>query len=377
MQKTTDKTPPKTDDNLLLRYVLQDAAARLLPGERVAVCLRWRAPVNPAAGKSAYIWPTADVFYNSGTERASYRNLIVCNRLWVCPVCAARISEQRRTELATAAENSDYGVVMLTLTMRHTITDNLSSMVAAITGVYRALKSGRWWQDVKHEYGVIGDVRALEITYGEHGWHVHIHALVFTERALTDHDRNTLEHAVKTRYLETLRRTGYEADWQHGAWLTAEHTYIHEYLAKFGRLPKINLDGSKWTIYHELTKSNQKRARSTDGLTPFGLLLAYVSGDKQAGIKFVEYARVFKGYHQLQWSRGLKHLLHIDEVPDADAGTDSDAGYVMSVESGEWDEIARAGLRAQLLRATEQFHGDAQRIRAWLGRAIDYENREE
>ncbi len=360
--------PPiaEVSDVLIMRFYLQNIAAKLLPGERVSVCLRYRSPVKHRGLATGSFHQNTDVFYSDKIGRASYKNLIVCSRLWHCPVCASRISEQRRKELKSAAENSGFTTVMATFTLRHNKRDNLASMVKAITGSYRSLKSGTPWQTIKDEYSVIGDVRALEVTYGDNGWHVHIHALLFLSHALNTSQQASLENALKRRFLQVLGAYGYDASWQHGVWLTASNTDIVEYVAKFGRLPKLNTNGDTWSIYHELTKANQKRTRSKDGLTPWGLLLAYDAGDKQAAVLFLEYAHVFKGFHQLQWSRGMKNLLHIGDIPDDKIDDNPDANYLLSIDAETWKDIVDKRLRAYLLRSVETFKGDKAKIWSWI-----------
>lgn len=87
------------------RYYLQNLAADLLPDERVSECLR---AVAPSADQ-------VDLFHNPARSSARYANLIVCSRVWTCPVCAARITEERRRELTLAAAAADLSLFWLRL----------------------------------------------------------------------------------------------------------------------------------------------------------------------------------------------------------------------------------------------------------------------
>src|ERR1700682_5645885 len=74
----------------LARWQLQRTAQALLPQERVAFCMRRRQA------------PTVDIMYSPSRQSAHYQGLMVCGSIWVCPLCAAKISERRRIELDQA-----------------------------------------------------------------------------------------------------------------------------------------------------------------------------------------------------------------------------------------------------------------------------------
>jgi len=72
----------------LFRWALQAEARQWLPHERVAECLR---VVNPMA-------LGVEVLHAPRQQAAHYKSLIVCGSVWMCPLCAAKISERRRSE---------------------------------------------------------------------------------------------------------------------------------------------------------------------------------------------------------------------------------------------------------------------------------------
>ena len=76
----------------LLRWALQAKARYLLPYERVARCMR---NVNPMT-------IGVQVLHSPEHQVAHYASLIVCGSVWMCPLCAAKISERRREELERA-----------------------------------------------------------------------------------------------------------------------------------------------------------------------------------------------------------------------------------------------------------------------------------
>jgi replication protein len=317
---TTAKTASKKETknavaNGVIRFWLQDLAGVLLPKEKVAQCMKRLAPINPEAGKKAYCYQTVEVHYNYLIDRASYRNLMICDRIWFCAVCAAKISERRRVEISQGIKNSQLYVVMVTYTLRHRKADSLEHVLTGLTAAHRRLKAGGWWQRWVKEFGWLGDIRGLEITHGDCGWHPHIHALMFFDHPLSSAELGGVTRTLKRRFKELLAKTGHSATLKHGVVVSDDDRYVNEYVAKFGRLPQVDLGNEGgWTAAHEVAKSNVKMAKTEDGRTPWQLLLDYGAGDKQAGALFVEYATVFKGRRQLIWSDHLHDWLGGEEI---------------------------------------------------------------
>lgn len=280
-------------------------------------------------------------------SRAYYRNLVVCGRVWQCPVCASTITEKRRIELTAALAENTYSAALLTFTLQHNAGDNLKGMLTALIEAHRALKSGRAWQDFKREFGWIGSITSLEVTHGANGWHVHKHELGLFNRPL-DHDTvRAMENHVKRQWQERIRRQGYNADWKHGATAETTTTAIKDYVAKFGHEP-VN---TRWTVERELTKSPTKKGKRK-GRTPLQLLSDYGEGDKKAGVLFREYHCAFKGRNQLVWSPGLRKLLGLGADKDdleLAAETDASGKVLASLTRAQWKIVCETKNRAQLL----------------------------
>ena len=326
-----------SSNELVLRFYLQSLARDLLPQEKVKDCMRTIAPYKT----------NVEIAKRVGSSHAHYRNLIICSRIWQCPVCAATITEDRRKELTKAIAQSNLYPVLITFTLQHNKQHKLTDSLKALLDAYRVYKSGRSWQNFAHEYFCVGSVKALEVTYGENGWHAHIHELALLEIPITANVEKAINTFVKQRWQQAVQSQGRDASWTRGADVRTEAHEITEYVAKFGRLPK----GTKWTIEHELTKSPSKKGR-VGGSTPMQLLVDYGAGDKQAGRLFVEYVQAFKGKHQLQWSKGLRDLLGLGgELTDAEL-TEREAaqGKVLAtLTRAQWKTILACGCRAELL----------------------------
>src|SRR5664279_1636637 len=101
-----------TDLRKFERYATQAAARSILPMERINNCLR-----VPTA-------PTVDIHRTLATNSYHFQNLQTCGSVWVCPCCAAKISERRKNELKAAVishESTGGKVYLLTLTLPHRI----------------------------------------------------------------------------------------------------------------------------------------------------------------------------------------------------------------------------------------------------------------
>src|SRR2546426_9509868 len=106
----------------LLKWRLQREARALLPNERVAFCMRRTSGA------------TVEVYYSPEHQSAHYGGLLACGSVWVCPVCAIKISEKRRVELEQAIARciEKGGVVYLaTYTIAHKRSDNLSALLTS------------------------------------------------------------------------------------------------------------------------------------------------------------------------------------------------------------------------------------------------------
>ena len=259
--------------NLLQRFILQEAAKELIPQERVRVCLRYHQPNTTVV----------HVKRVKETKKAYYSGLMVCGSVWHCPVCASRISEQRRAELKSATLNWTGGLVLVTYTASHRLATPLHDILDTITSGIRSFKSGRAFQDIRAVYGWIGSVKALEVTHGANGWHPHVHELIFTNSVLEDEALDALEVKMKIHWRETLGRKGYLASTDRGLVISNRGSEIVDYVTKWGHEPSIDNPNfnSKWGVAEEISKAAVKKGRA-GGRTPLQLLSDYVDGDDSA-----------------------------------------------------------------------------------------------
>jgi hypothetical protein len=298
-------------------------------------------------------------------QSASYGDLMRCGNVWCCPVCAAKVSEKRRGELETAITNhrAAGGVVLLvSFTVAHGIGDDLPLLLQRFTAAERAMKRSGGYVRLKARSGLVGTVRALEVTYGQvNGFHPHAHALYFVA-ADTDVTAFTAElfrlwqHAAEGQGL-TMNARGLDVRATVGA--------VGSYVAK-------------WGAAAELTNASAKRGRA-GGLTPWELLAHFAAtGETWARDRFRDYAGAFKGRHQLTYSHGLKAALGLDsaaEKTDAELAAEVEHGgvWVGELSPEAWALIVRHEARAMVLNAVVA--GGWEAVEAVLVRLWDVESR--
>jgi Replication protein len=310
----------------LKRWELQRAAQKLLLGERVSTCMRHR----HRNSEGVQVWRRED-------SSTYYAGLQVCASPWVCPVCAAKISERRRGELLQAlTEWKSLGgsVAFLTLTVPHSAHSEPFHLVDTLLTLVERFNSGRNALS-KVFPGYVGQVRAFEVTHGEHGWHPHLHILLF----LNDPpDLTTLEDRLWKPWEALVRGSGLGRP-SRDAFSLQDGSHAALY-------------ASKWGIPEEMTKGHFKTARSAKGRTPFALLGDYLTGDAEAGRLFQQFAKVFKGRRQLRWSPNLRRLLGIGiERTDEEEAHSTDVldQLLGSLTDKQWTFIVRNDLRGHVL----------------------------
>jgi Replication protein len=347
--KNTPRVDPETGEILggpepmagrLKRFILQSVTRKLLPGSRTNNCLRVR-----QGGKQIEVHKSIE----HGT--AAFSGLQTCGSVWSCPVCAAKIAERRRAELvsAMAAHKAAGGSVnMLTLTAPHQRGDDLAQLLAKQSKALNAFWSDRHVKAVFEQMGVLGQVRALEVTHGRksphnNGWHPHYHVLLFAGAGadLAHPDTPTLDWVATlyTRWAAVCVNAG-----------LGRPSFAHGLKLDDGS--KASAYVSKWGLEDEMTKGHTKKAKH--GETPFDFLRAVLEdpSDKQAAALFIEFSTVFKGKRQLHWSRGLKKLYAIGERTDEQLATDAEDDFSVllgTLTVDQWRDVLAVDGRGPLL----------------------------
>lgn len=297
---------------------------------KVSRCMKHS--VMPDGNVTAYVTQTDE------GVRAGVAGTLTCGSVWVCPVCSDKITARRATELETGIGNwtaTGGRLIFVTLTMRHHRGQALGELWSALSYAWNKVTSGRGWELDQSQYGIevagktrIPWVRAVEVTHGENGWHVHVHALLFVRGEI---DADALGASMFQRWRDALTRRGLAAPLARSGGLDVREITDTEHAAAAdamsGYFTKMTYDGTGAAAL-EATRGQQKKGRA-GGRSPFQILESIVmhldDADDPAAQQraeadvslWREWERVSKGKRQLTWSKGCRELLRIgDEISD-------------------------------------------------------------
>ncbi len=340
------------------RWAIKSVANRLLPTSRTAKCMVLRAPI-PGYGLA-----DIDVCRGHTHGKAFYHGLMACGSVWTCPVCAAKVSERRRTELKQAIEaGKALGWVphFVTLTIPHGAGDDIKVLLAKLSEALKRLSSGKYAikrriEQERPSEALHGYIRALEVTHGnKNGFHPHFHMIAFTSGGITS---AFMQDAYLSAWQRACRLAGLSIpDDEHGV-TVQDGRFAAEY-------------ASKWGIEDEMTKGHTKQAR-LKGITPWGMLRAVLDGDdaeypaERAAALFQVYAAAFSGRRQLYWSNGLRAKLALaKELSDEELVAkpdDEEASVLATLTVEQWKAIRRKGQQAHILTVAESAPGLLQQV---------------
>lgn len=334
-------------------FMLKSHVLELLPDNRVAICYHHRLPERV----------NVEVWYSAEKSKAYYCGLMKCGQAWVCPVCAQRIATIRREMLKTALENarSKYVPLLVTYTAQHYKGQPLSTILNGLNAAYRYMRQQRLWRIYKDEYEIRGEIRAVEVTHGESGWHPHLHVIMmldigildYIKTASGDYDIGHMTQAITSHFtsmwIEALEKQKLTAHNGPGLNVRSGWDTLNEYLTKGGSiLPK---EKKGWGLAEETTLGSMKKAKR-EGESAWGLLAKSFAGYSYAGELFKEYASATKGKSGLQWSPGLKAELLGDRNEETEVQNDDyePDEILLAVLSGQdWRAIVSTGGEGILL----------------------------
>lgn len=316
------------------RYALKSVVNRLLPTSRTSKCMRWRVPKQEL-----------QIHKSNVHGRAFYSGLQVCASVWACPVCAAKISERRRADLVeaiTTAKAQGLSVYLLTLTVPHGLGDDVRQVLDSMLAAWRKCTTSRAGSNVKKLIGLVGTVRALEVTHGANGFHPHLHVLLFLDGQLSP---AAVQEAWRPLWQQACQRAGLPKPSDLHGCRVDDGSHAAAY-------------ASKWGLESEMTKGHTKKGKQ-GGRTPWDLLREVLSAGSDAAkcsALFRVYAEAFKGRRQLYWSNGLRALLELSqEATDEEiAAAQEDSSRVLAaLTTEEWQAILATKSEAIVLNFAE------------------------
>lgn len=284
----------------------------------------------------------AEVVIKSDGATAWPSGVAACGRVWLCPVCAAKIKARRAVELETACNAhaaAGGSFSMVTATARHDRLMSLREVRRAVASSWRKVQRRKSWAAIR---GLVeGQVVAPEVTVGDNGWHPHAHVLLFVKAGAKRSDLNELLPAFVADWRELVNDSL-------GSMPSVERG-VH--LLHFGTDAQAAAAGYLSKVAKELTASNAKSGRD-----PFSLLDGVGDGDSQSIARWIEYADAMKGVQSISWSKGLRAKLGLDvELTDEEiVALDDEIGVEVARVDGErWDTLLRLGCAHELLREVE------------------------
>ncbi|MCC7078742.1 MAG: protein rep [Acidimicrobiia bacterium] len=248
-----------------------------------------------------------------------------CGSIHACPVCASKIRAVRADEISEGARRwlgDGHELAMLTLTMPHDVSMSLEEVWDTVADGWRAVQQGRGGQMMRQS--MAGFIRSADLTYGEHGWHFHLHVLVFLEPGESWTEGMT--ERLRDAWDRWLIRRGYSAAHRmHGVDVrpVRDDAGIGEYVSK---------------VAMELARPDRKEGRG--GRTVWEILGDIVEHRRpEDEALWCEYVRASHGRRALTWSQGLRRRvldLEDDDVPTDDeiAAQEQDAPYVALLGPG-------------------------------------------
>jgi hypothetical protein len=219
-----------------------------------------------------------------------------CGSVWACPVCASRICAERANQVRDLV--ADWGgtkVVMVTCTVRHARTDQLSRETRGVAKAWQSLWQGKAVAAAKERWGIGPWVRCVEVTHGRNGWHAHVHAILCLRRELAD--PRELQQAWATRWQSAVgSHLGMEAvpDELHG--VNVSPVRDTDYLVKLG----LEVAGAR------------KLARAAGSAHPWDLADLAAGGDPMGTMLWGEYVSGTRGHRQLTWSGEARAMKRAD-----------------------------------------------------------------
>lgn len=281
---------------------------------------------------------------DDSTAKAFFSGVQTCGSVWCCPVCANRIQEVRRQEIAIAMKHfiaQGKQAVMVTFTFPHTTDDGLKELLEKQANALKKLRAGNVWTLFKKRIAFDGLVRSLEVTRGGNGWHPHTHELWFCG---DDQDEEKFKEFLVNRWLAVCQKAGLVSDEPAKVEAFTKHAVdvrfhcdTSEYLAKMD-------DKSHWGVDREIAKASSKQGKAK-GMHPFEL------AHRGYSQLWIEYTEAIKGKSQLYWSQGLKAVVGIDDKTDEELAEEeaNEPLLIGELSKDEWFNVLSKELRAYVL----------------------------
>lgn len=273
-------------------------------------------------------------------DRAFYTGLTSCSSVWRCPSCAYYISKVRQLEiykLLNYYKEEKYEMSFVTLTVPHKKSTNFQDLIQQINENFRKIQRVRAYKPIKSSY--LGMIKAFEITYGENGWHPHLHIIFIHNKGYT---REELDIHMKSLIRLHSKRNGATQIAQ-----DYKPVYTNEDISDYV---------TKWDVSKEISQGNLKNSSTTY----FGMLRDISEKRK----KFEDLRFEMEMYSQV-----TKHKAHLlispkirehYKIVNPDTKQDSEIvqediieSLIFEISPGIWKQIRNTNIPPTLLSKYE------------------------
>lgn len=312
-------------------------------------------------GRTTVTGTGAPVVRINGTS-AGYAGVATCGSVWTCASCAAKVAGQRADDLASvmrAVLDAGGSAALMTFTVRHHAGHGLRELWDAISKGWERVVQGGGWERDKQVAGMLGWVKAVEVTNGRNGWHPHVHVLVCWDEQISAETAQIVGDSMHARWASALAKHGFES-WRESGGLDV----------RMASLNSDNLADYFVKLAREVTSQATKETRK--GRPPFAILddiAAHQLADD--GDLWREWETASFRRRQLTWSRNdldLRKFARLgEELTDEEAAAAEHQGDdVLALTPESWGWLVANESTTDLLDAAEL--GGSSGVITWLDR---------
>ena len=200
--------------------------------------------------------------------------------------------------MLTAVHDSGGTACLVSLTMRHRDGVPLARYWDALTAGWARVTSGKRWQADQQFFGIRGWVRTVEVTRGDHGWHVHLHCVLALIEPVSEEMLGELAVSMFHRWQRALRRRGFDA-------IAGSGGLDVRTLQLVGNTPETL---GEYLVKAALEVASQATKNGRDGSrTPLQILADGLATGLADDLElWAEYEQASWGRRQMTWSRELR-----------------------------------------------------------------------
>lgn len=316
-----------------------------------------------------------------GNARAS--GVETCGSVWACPVCREKIMSERSNELKAIGEawtKQGGKTTLLTLTFSHNYQDDLSKLLGhsdrreGLKGAVRRFRQSHYWRALKDTIGYEADCRSLEITWGNNGFHPHIHMLIYHTKGTTKAQLKAIKTDLYKNWRDCCIDSGLEApNFENG--LDIRPAVSRDYIAK-------------WGMVQELASPHRKKGAQKSSMTipemEYKVLELPLQDPRNQRIQglLYNYYRILKGSKLLTWGgqkKGepsfKKRMIGEEEKTDEELATIQVKELIhlwamVEIPSSQWQSIYWRGHTADIRTVLEK--GGLSLLKKW-GKTLGYD----